>query len=187
MPLMLFLASVAACLSAFLVPGARDIMLLAGPMAVAALFLLLRAWSRPGCYMPATYVVIDGSNVMHWKDGASDLGAVLAVIKHFSAQKMTPGVIFDANAGYKLSERYQDDRELAQKLGLPQDRVFVVPKGTPADKYILDSARALKALVVTNDRYRDWAEEFPEVAQAGFLIRGGFKEGRLWLDLPLPP
>jgi hypothetical protein len=36
---------------------------------------------------------------------------------------------------------------------------------------------------VTNDRFRDWAEDFPDVAATAALIRGGYREGRLWLDL----
>ena len=93
------------------------------------------------------------------------------------------GVMFDANAGYKLQDRYQDDRHMARQLRLPEDRVLVVPKGVPADQYILTAARDLGARVVTNDRYRDWLERFPEAAEPGFLIRGGASEaGEVWLN-----
>lgn len=94
---------------------------------------------------------------------------------------MTPGVIFDANAGYKINDRYLDDGAFASLLGLPDANVLVVPKGTPADRYILEAARSMGARIVTNDRFRDWEDSFPEVRQADLLIRGGFREGRLWL------
>jgi hypothetical protein len=92
-------------------------------------------------------------------------------------------VVFDANAGHKLTGRYKHDHALGKLLGLPEARVMVVDKGTPADPTILAAARDLGARVVTNDRYRDWAETHPEVASAGHLIRGGYRDGHLWLDM----
>jgi hypothetical protein len=61
---------------------------------------------------------------------------------------------------------------------------MVVPKGTPADPTILAAARDLGAPVLTNDRYRDWAEAHPEIRTPGHLIRGGYRDGGLHLDLP---
>jgi hypothetical protein len=40
---------------------------------------------------------------------------------------------------------------------------------------------------VTRDRFRDWAEAYPEVKETGFMIRGGYRDsGELWLDEALP-
>ncbi|HBT00918.1 MAG TPA: hypothetical protein DEB47_13885, partial [Citreicella sp.] len=104
-----------------------------------------------------------------------------------SAQGYAPGVVFDANVGYKLSDRYLDGFALAKLLGLRRDRVTVVARGTPADGVILAAARDHKARVVTNDRYRDWTDQHPEVAENGYLVRGGYRAGRLWLNLPDDP
>ena len=90
--------------------------------------------------------------------------------------------VFDANVGYKTIGRYLHNGELAKQLGLPEDRVLVVPKGTQADPYLLITARDLGARVVTNDRFRDWVEAHPEVCEPGLLIRGGYHEGKLWLE-----
>ena len=128
------------------------------------------------------YILVDGSNVMHWKDELAQLATVCDVVQALTARGFSPGVMFDANVGYKLGNRYQDDRELAQRMGLPEDRVLVVPKGTPADPYLLNCARDLGARVVTNDRFRDWAAEHPLVWEPGFLIRGGYRNGKLWFD-----
>ncbi|MGL5010244.1 MAG: NYN domain-containing protein, partial [Paracoccaceae bacterium] len=126
--------------------------------------------------------VIDGSNVMHWRDKTPQLAPLLAVVAELTRRGLTPGVVFDANAGYKLSDRYHHDGAFGKMLGLPRDRVFVVPKGTPADGYVLTAARELNARVVSNDRFRDWQEDFPEVTQPGHVIRGGYRDGVLWLD-----
>jgi hypothetical protein len=74
------------------------------------------------------------------------------------------------------------ERELSQILGLPQDQVLVVPKGSPADPWILTTARDFGARIVTNDRYRDWAEAHPEVAKPGFLVHGSLSATGVWLE-----
>lgn len=180
--------------------GLRDLVLVAGPMLIAAIYLIFRghflapdapemeevappARKPGGTKAPApVMVVLDGSNVMHWQEGAPSLEPVKSVIAALTGRGVVPGVIFDASAGYRIGPRYLDDRDFARLLSLPEDRVLTVPKGTPADAYILAAARRLKARVVTNDRYRDWAGQFPEVAEPGFLIRGGMRGGSVWLE-----
>ena len=66
----------------------------------------------------------------------------------------------------------------------PADRAMVVPKGSQADPFLLEAARDQNARIVSNDRFRDWAEQFPEVAEPLRLIQGSLRNGILWLDLP---
>ncbi|MEJ1993330.1 MAG: hypothetical protein P8X50_17010 [Maritimibacter sp.] len=189
-PLILLTLSLAGIGAALIVPGYADLMLLAGPSALASLFLLTIAFRRGRLRRAQAlmkWIVVDGSNVMHWKDGTPEIATVRDVVDHLSALGFVPGVMFDANAGYKLHGRYQHDGELGRLLGLPRDRVMVVPKGTPADAWILAAARDFGAKIVTNDRFRDWADAHPEVAEAGHLVRGGYREGKLWLDLDSRP
>ncbi len=40
----------------------------------------------------------------------------------------------------------------------------------------------MDAFIITNDRYRDWALEYPEVLDPGYLIKGEYRQGRLWFD-----
>jgi hypothetical protein len=167
------------------VPGWGDLILLAGPAAVAALVLLLWRARRRAATPPLRrkWVVVDGSNVMHWKDNTAQIATISEVLDHLERLGFSAGIVFDANAGYKLSDRYQDDGVLARILKLPEDRVLVVPKGQPADPVILAAARDLAGRIVTNDRYRDWEATHPEVGTPGHLIRGGYRDGRLWLDV----
>ena len=183
--LILFTLSLAGVGAALFVPGLADLLLLAGPSALASVFLLVIALRRRARAAKArqNWILVDGSNVMHWKDGAPEIGTVRDVVERLSALGFVPGVVFDANAGYKLHGRYQHDGALGRLLGLPRDRVMVVPKGTPADPWLLSAARDFEAKIVTNDRFRDWADAHPEVAQAGHLVRGGYRSGALWLDL----
>ena len=131
---------------------------------------------------PRKWIVVDGSNVLYWNDGAPQIETVRAVLTLLKQRGFTPGVVFDANAGYKIVGSYQHDHALGRMLGLPQDRVMVVPKGTPADPTILAAARDLNAPVVSNDRFRDWTDRHPEVNEPGRVIRGSIRDGQLWLD-----
>lgn len=202
-PLILLLLSLGGVAAAFLLPGWSDLILLAGPAALASLWLLARAAVAPRTPRTAVgvdgaeprgrrtwhtkarpkWVVVDGSNVMHWQDETPRIEPLREVLDHLARAGMTAGVVFDANAGYLVAGKYQHDHAFGRMLGLPEDRIMVVPKGTPADPTILTIARDLGARVVTNDRYRDWTADFPEVTRPGFLIRGGYRGGRLWLDL----
>ncbi|MFK7744473.1 MAG: hypothetical protein AB8B47_05435 [Roseobacter sp.] len=129
------------------------------------------------------WAIIDGSNVMHWDGGKPKIATVRRVVDHLIAHDFTPSVMFDANAGYLLVGKYQHDGALSKALGLPESHVMVVPKGTPADPAILTAARDYNARIVTNDRFRDWTREFPEVRKPGHLIKGGFRSGTLFLQL----
>ncbi|MFY2825923.1 NYN domain-containing protein [Ruegeria sp. MALMAid1280] len=133
----------------------------------------------------ASWVLVDGSNVMHWKNGKADIDTLREVLSELAGSGLKPAVVFDANAGYKLCDRYLDDRALGRLLDLPSSRVMVAPKGNPADPFILNAARDNKARIVSNDRFRDWFDDFSDVLQTGALVSGGYKHGKLWLALEL--
>lgn len=132
----------------------------------------------------ARFILIDGSNVMHWRDNTPNLEPVRAVVASLQAQGYTPGVVFDANAGYKLEGRFRNHYKLAKRLGLPHEQVMVVPKGEPADPLILRAARDYGGRVVSQDKFRDWESAFPELRRPDFRVNGGYMGDRLWLDLP---
>jgi len=173
--------------AALLVPGWFWLVLLAGPCLLASLLLLLLTLWKPTRRGKRPYILVDGSNVMHWRDGTPQIATVREAVERLMAFGYTPGVVFDANAGYLLSGRYLHNGALAKALGLPRDQVMVVPKGTPADPTILAAARNFGARVVTNDRFRDWAALHPEVEEPGFLIRGGYTSGKLWFNISDQP
>jgi hypothetical protein len=184
-PLFLFLASLVGVGVALSVPGWADLAPLAGLCAFAGLILFLAALLRlePRPVAAPRWVIVDGSNVMHWNGDSPQIETVREVLDHLAALGFSPGVVFDANAGHKLVGRYLHHAAFAEMLGLAEDRVMVVNKGTPADATILAVARDLEARIVSNDRFRDWLEQHPELDRPGALIRGGFVDGALWLAL----
>jgi MFS family permease len=137
---LVFAASLAGVFAAFFVPGWADYLLFAAPCAIASLFLLVRGLlARPPKWPQITrlqkeqrrskkWAIIDGSNIMHWKDGDPQIDTVRAVLLLLKERGYTPGVVFDANAGYLLSGHYRHDGSFGKALGLPKDRVMVVQK-----------------------------------------------------------
>ena len=202
-PLILFIASLTGIGAALALPELSDAILIAAPAALASLLLLL--WevrggrtTRHKINLPSRrprrsviererpkHIVVDGSNVMHWKVGTAQIETVRAVVDHLKQRGFTPGVVFDANAGHILTGKYQHHGAMGRLLGLSEEGIMVVDKGTPADPTILAAAKDLKARIVTNDRYRDWVADYPEILVKGQLVRGGYSAGALWLDLEI--
>jgi len=179
--LLILIVSLGGVAAALFLPGYADLILVAGPSTIAALLLWLRVVFR-GQKPAQNWILIDGSNVMYWKGNKPQIQTLREVIAYLRNHKHTPAVVFDANAGYLLVGRYQHDYAMAKHLGLTEERVMVVPKGTVADTFLLTVARDFNAPIVTDDRYRDWVDDYPEIAEPGRLIRGGYRNGVLWLD-----
>ena len=155
-------------------------------LALGLLLVGLRLWGarRQRSARHKNWILIDGSNVMHWQDNTPQLAPLLQVIEDLKERGFAPGVVFDANAGYKLFGKYLNEHELSGMLSLPLNQLLVVPKGKQADPFIIETALKFGVPVVTNDRFSDWAETYPEVAEPGFLIWGGMKDGEVWLRYP---
>lgn len=169
--------------------AAIDWTFLAGIGALLAVILLALFWrrgkARPKDKRPLA--VIDGSNVMHWLDATPKLQPLVEVLSLLDRRGYLAGVMFDANAGYKLAGRFLSEAALGEALGIGRDRVLVVPKGVQADPYLLDYARQSGAVIVSADRFRDRIADYPELAATGHILRGGYRDGKLWLDQPPGP
>lgn len=143
-----------------------------------------RAARAAGGQEARRWVVIDGSNVLYWQGESPSLNAVSAVLGEVRKAGLTPVVWFDANVGYKVGDSYMNPSELARRLGISRKQVRVAPKGSPADPLLLQEAAKLGTGVVTNDRYRDWVADFPDVTQPGVLVPGRVEDGAVTLDWP---
>lgn len=124
-------------------------------------------------------VLVDGSNVIHWRmneglDLAPSLSPLLDVIALLKADNIGAGVIFDATAGYKLRDRFIGHDEFAMMIPDAQD-VFVVPKGTNADDYLIEMAMDKKLRIISNDRFRDNPNAKRITKQRGEIVNGQIK------------
>jgi hypothetical protein len=105
-----------------------------------------------------TVAIVDGSNVAYSTEGnGPTLGNILLVCDKLRDEGLEPVVVVDAALRHQIDdatgfERLVDDGVLRQ-----------APAGTDADYFILSFARELDAFVVSNDRFRDLADKFPDV------------------------
>lgn len=136
---------------------------------------LLRA-SRRVQLDPDTHVVVDGSNVMHW--GGEPSAQVLKQVLHAFGQKgLTPLIVFDANVGYKLWGRHAHPKEIAKEICVHPDTIEIVPSGTPADGWLLGFAAEQGMNVVSNDRFLDWRDDYPQIDDTIKLVKGSVHDG----------
>lgn len=146
-----------------------------------AILLLARGKAEPDAVdapveVPENAILVDGSNVMHW-GGEPSILVLTRVLRALEDKGLTPFVCFDANFGYKLWGRYVGAHIAASELSLPPDQVYVVDKGVVADEVLLDLAATHGLQVVSNDRFRDWAEQYHWVKDHRRFRRGRWQEG----------
>lgn len=102
--------------------------------------------------------LIDASNVAHCAEG--DVGRVhfLELMRDkIAGEGYEPILMADAALRHHV-----DDRAAYERL-VEAGTIRQAPAGTDADYFILSFARELDAIVVSNDRFRDRIDRFPEV------------------------
>ena len=107
-------------------------------------------------------VVIDGANVAYEErsaGGKPKLSNLLKVRREMEERGFEAVILVDASLKYDI-----DDPEQLEAL-IRAQHVRQVPAGTDADYFIIQFADQLDAVVVTNDRYRDYAEQYPWIPE----------------------
>lgn len=122
-----------------------------------------------------TIVVVDGSNVAHAVEGAgARLEHIRVVCRKLQDEGFRPLVLVDAKLRHEIDEPAEYEA-LVEKGMIRQ-----APAGTDADYFILSFAREFDARVVSNDRFRDREEAFPEIVES--VIRFMVVEGEVVLE-----
>ena len=127
-------------------------------------------------------VVVDASNIAHNiknENGQPQMANILLAVKALEESGDEFVIIADASLRHEI-----DDKEKFAKL-LESENVEEVPAGNDADHFILEIATREKAKVLSNDKFRDYAAEFRNVAsmRIPFVI----KNGRLTFGKPKKP
>jgi hypothetical protein len=125
-------------------------------------------------------IIVDGSNVLHW-GGDPSLKVLVRVLQKLVAQRLEPLVYFDANVGYVLFDRHVDPAELAEALNVQARQVTIAPSRVTADEVLLRHALRDGLRVVSNDRFLDWKQKFPQIDRRGFLVKGRWQQGTVIL------
>lgn len=146
---------------------------------LGVVLLLVFLWLRRGPGQAAApmprQIAVDGTNVMFWRDETAQLATLQIVLNRLRHKGFDPVVFLDASSRHHVGDKSLNERKFAQVLGLAENRIMVVPKGTEADAFILEYAGAQKLAVVSNDRFRDR----PRAARNIRLIKGRFEGKRL--------
>ena len=103
-------------------------------------------------------VIVDGSNVAHSSEGAAPrLANIIAVRDKLVEEGLEPIIIVDA------ALRHQIDDVSGYETLVEGGTVRQAPAGTDADYFILQFADEFDASIVSNDRFRDRIEKYPEL------------------------
>jgi hypothetical protein len=101
-------------------------------------------------------VLVDASNVAHSTEGGeARLRNIRLVEEKLREEGLEPIIVADAALRHQI-----DDKASYEKL-IDDGKVHQAPAGTDADYFILSFAREMDARILTNDRFRDRAKDFP--------------------------
>lgn len=169
--------------------------MLAGPPAAAPAprparhAVVFRVTGTPGAFQPgmtkpaaaervedrSNRVLVDGSNVAFSSEGERPLLAnILAVRDKLVEDGMEPIVVVDAALRHQIDDGGGFERLVDEGL------IRQAPAGTDADYFILSFAEELDASIVSNDRFRDRIDRYPELRKR--LIKYMIVEGEVVLE-----
>ena len=124
---------------------------------------------------PSPRVLVDASNVAHSTEGGeAKLRNIRLVEDKLREEGLEPIVVADAALRHQI-----DDKAAYEKL-IDDGKVHQAPAGTDADYFILSFARELDARILTNDRFRDRATDFPR--ERNRVIRYMIVDGEVVLE-----
>lgn len=104
--------------------------------------------------------LVDGSNVAHSSEGEkARLRNIELVVAKLEEEGLEPIVVADA------ALRHQIDETQKYEQLIDGGEIRQAPAGTDADWFILSFARELDAYIVSNDRFRDRQEAFPDARE----------------------
>jgi hypothetical protein len=102
-------------------------------------------------------VIVDGSNVAHFTEGErAQLDNIRIIKEKLREDGYEPIIVADA------ALRHQIDDEPAFEQMVDSGEIKQAPAGTDADYFILSFARELDAGIVSNDRFKDRQDAFPD-------------------------
>src|SRR5512138_564529 len=106
----------------------------------------------------ARIAVVDGTNIAYEepsRGGKPKVGNLIAVKKALEQRGYEPIIIVDASFRHEA-----DDPEQLEAL-IDSLQVRQAPAGTQADYFVLETAEHKNAIVVSNDQYKQYREQYP--------------------------
>jgi hypothetical protein len=107
-------------------------------------------------------IVVDGANVAYIeesKGGEPKVSNLVAVRQALEKRGYEPVIIVDASLRHQV-----DDPDQLEAL-IEDQKIRQAPAGTDADYFILQFAEQKDALVVSNDEFEQYQDQFPWIEQ----------------------
>lgn len=127
-------------------------------------------------------VIIDASNVAHFRKGADEKPNLKNILSSDEALKKLGYetiIIADASLRHEI-----DEKESFNQL-LDEGKIQQVPSGTNADHYILKLAEEENAKILSNDVFREFSDEFQDISSR--RIPYSLKEGEISIGTSSKP
>lgn len=126
----------------------------------------------------SAHIAIDGSNVLFWRGGQKMPDVPELVTRALIARRFGPVVYFDHSI-----HRHMPSEALDALAAIAP--VVIAAKGTPADALLIDTIG--QGQIVSNDRFRDWRAQVPQIRN-DLLVTGSIgKGGRVCFSKKLRP
>jgi hypothetical protein len=122
----------------------------------------------------AKIALVDGANAAHSGESGARLENILLLCEKLEEEGLEPIVVVDASLRHEIDAAEEYERMVEG------GRIRQAPAGTDADYFILSFARELDAAVVSNDRFSDFREGFPDARDR--IIRYMIVEGEVVLE-----
>lgn len=125
-------------------------------------------------------ILVDGSNILFWRECSAQADVPERVVRALIARRFAPVVYFDNSIGRHMRQGALEDLQaLAQ--------VIVAPARTPADALLLAACGNGRRQIISNDRFRAWRGDHPQL-QSRWLVTGRIgKGGRVEFSKKLRP
>lgn len=126
--------------------------------------------AKPTPYIAPSYtecIVLDGYNMCY--DNQNErigISAILAIIPDLEAKYKEIIIFFDTGIENTLKKLNQSIKELKR-----YKKVKVMDLKSKADEYILTCASNMNASIISNDRYREFKDKFPELSLITYQIK----------------
>lgn len=125
--------------------------------------------------------IVDGSTVLHAGQKEPRVENLRLMIDELKQKGCEFEVYVDA------SKKHEVDDPEALKQMISEGMIKQVPKGTPADLWILKRASELpECKIISTDTYSDWEEKFPFVRELGKLLPFMIAENCVMFETDLP-
>ena len=121
-------------------------------------------------------ILLDGTNICFWgrNDNRASLAPLQALVQVLDSEGADWQACFDASTRHHLAKNGKGEELVYEQLLRDRPERFAeAPAGSRADVFLLEAAQAEpRAVIISNDRYRDHEERYPFIRDKSRLAVG---------------